>query len=103
MTTSLDYLRKNQQAKERLAIILGIPKKYIQQYIYELIDLAKEGDGAITIDALLKTTSTSSSLASASVNLGISDESKKTQAQEILDELTFLIDKDGKVYQINKA
>ncbi len=100
-TQYTDYLIRNKNAKEFFARQLGLTKKQIQECIYELIDLAKEKNGTITPADLIAKATVGTTASYAIFNWNGTEEERLAIAKSILDQLTFLIDKDGKIYQIN--
>jgi len=96
-----DYLMRNAKAKEFFAKTLGLSKRHIQECIYELIDVAKANNGIMTAELLVTAATNQNSYAHSIFDWNSTSEERLAKAEYILSELTFLIDKDGNIYNIN--
>lgn len=94
-----DYLIRNARAKEMFSKMLGLSKRHIQECIYEFIDTAKL-NGVMSAEILVNAASDKNSYAHSIFDWNSTPEERLARAEYILSELTFLIDKDGNIYNI---
>lgn len=100
MLTYKDILIQNNKNKEKLSKELGISTQQVQQYMLEILSIAKENNQAINASLIIKASKKENSVFSV-LNEIENEEEKIEVIEKLLHNLSIIINEDGKAYSIS--
>ena len=104
MIDKRNYLKRNKRARETVARQLGIPKKQVQELIYNLLEHAEEEEWQITeVTCEIWAGNHLDSRIYQVLDWEATAEERQAVIKGLLDGLSFIISKDNKVFTVEEA